>query len=116
MAWTLTASVSTPSKACSIRPSRPQSGGLDLVTQSKAPRYPSYRVDGHSAYAQLDWKLTDALTLSGGARRQQMDVDVGVFKGIAGGSNDYAVNLFNLGAIYDFPEWPSNLGQLQRRL
>ncbi len=79
-----------------------ESGGLDLVTQSKAPRYPSYRVDGHSAYAQLDWKLTDALTLSGGARRQQMDVDVGVFKGIAGGSNDYAVNLFNLGAIYDF--------------
>lgn len=79
-----------------------ESGGLDLVTQSKSPRYPSYRVDGHSAYAQLDWKLTDALTLSGGARRQQMDVDVGVFKGIAGGSNDYAVNLFNLGAIYDF--------------
>ena len=46
-----------------------ESGGLDLVTQSKSPRYPSYRVDGHSAYAQLDWKLTDALTLSGGARR-----------------------------------------------
>ncbi|KMN11754.1 TonB-dependent receptor [Pseudomonas helleri] len=79
-----------------------ESGGLDLDTQSKAPRYPSYRVDGHSVYAQADWKLTDALTLSGGARRQQMDVDVGVFKGIPGGSNDYAVNLFNLGAIYDF--------------
>ncbi|WP_407729726.1 TonB-dependent receptor [Pseudomonas helleri] len=79
-----------------------ESGGLDLDTQSKAPRYPSYRVDGHSVYAQADWKLTDALTLSGGARRQQMDVDVGVFKGIPGGSNNYAVNLFNLGAIYDF--------------
>ncbi|WP_249275346.1 MULTISPECIES: TonB-dependent receptor [Pseudomonas] len=79
-----------------------QSGGLDLVTQSKAPRYPSYRVDGHSVYAQLDWKLTDALTLSGGARRQQMDVEVGVFKNVPGGSNDYAVNLFNLGTIYDF--------------
>ena len=79
-----------------------ESGGLDLDTQSKAPRYPSYRVDGHSVYAQADWKLTDALTLSGGARRQQMDVDVGVFKGIPGGSNDYAVNLFILGAIYDF--------------
>ena len=79
-----------------------ESGGLDLDTLSKAPRYPSYRVDGHSVYAQADWKLTDALTLSGGARRQQMDVDVGVFKGIPGGSNDYAVNLFNLGAIYDF--------------
>jgi len=79
-----------------------ETGGLDLVTQSKAPRYPSYRVDGRSVYAQVDWKLTDALTVSGGARRQQMDVDVGVFKGIAGGSNDYAVNLFNLGTIYDF--------------
>ncbi|MCU1726441.1 TonB-dependent receptor [Pseudomonas sp. 7P_10.2_Bac1] len=79
-----------------------ESGGLDLDTQNKAPRYPSYRVDGHSVYAQADWKLTDALTLSGGARRQQMDVDVGVFKGIPGGSNDYAVNLFNAGAIYDF--------------
>ncbi|WP_262373540.1 MULTISPECIES: TonB-dependent receptor [unclassified Pseudomonas] len=79
-----------------------QSGGLELVTQSKAPRYPSYRVDGHSVYAQLDWKLTDALTLSGGARRQQMDVEVGVFKNVPGGSNDYAVNLFNLGTIYDF--------------
>lgn len=79
-----------------------QSGGLDLVTQSKAPRYPSYRVDGRSVYAQLDWKLTDALTVSGGARRQQMDVDVGVFKNVPGGSNDYAVNLFNLGTIYDF--------------
>lgn len=78
------------------------SGGLELETASKAPRYPSYRVDGLSAYAQLDWHLTDNLTLSGGARRQQMDVDVGDFKGIPGGSNDYQVNLYNLGAIYDF--------------
>jgi iron complex outermembrane receptor protein len=78
------------------------SGGLDLEAASKAPRYPSYRVDGLSAYAQLDWHLTDNLTLSGGARRQQMDVDVGNFKGIPGGSNDYQVDLYNLGAIYDF--------------
>jgi iron complex outermembrane receptor protein len=40
--------------------------------------------------------------LSGGARRQQMDVDVSDFKNVPGGSNDYQVNLFNLGAIYDF--------------
>lgn len=78
------------------------SGGLDLNEASKAARYPSYRVDGLSAYAQLDWHLTDNLTLSGGARRQQMDVDVSDFKGVPGGSNDYQVNLFNIGAIYDF--------------
>ena len=78
------------------------SGGLDLNEASKAARYPSYRVDGLSAYAQLDWHLTDNLTLSGGARRQQMDVDVSDFKGVPGGSNDYQVNPFNIGAIYDF--------------
>lgn len=79
-----------------------QSGGLDLDKLSEAPRYPSYRVDGVSAYAQLDWRLTDNLTLSGGARRQQMDVEVSDFKTVPGGNNDYQVNLFNLGAIYDF--------------
>ncbi|MET3051978.1 TonB-dependent receptor [Pseudomonas alkylphenolica] len=79
-----------------------ESGGLDLDKESKAPRYPSYRVDGLSYYAQMDWHATDNLTVSGGARRQQMDVDVGDFKGVPGGSNDYQVNLFNLGAIYDF--------------
>lgn len=78
------------------------SGGLDLVTLSKAPRYPSYRVDGLSGYAQLDWHATDNLTVSGGYRRQQMDVDVGRFKNVPGGSNEYAVNLYNLGSIYDF--------------
>lgn len=78
------------------------SGGLDLVTLSKAPRYPSYRVDGLSGYAQLDWHATDNLTVSGGYRRQQMDVDVGRFKNVPGGSNQYAVNLYNLGSIYDF--------------
>ncbi|MCO7595372.1 MULTISPECIES: TonB-dependent receptor [Pseudomonas] len=79
-----------------------ESGGLDLDKASKAPRYPSYRVDGVSLYAQLDWHATDNLTLSGGARRQQMDVDVSDFKNVPGGSNDYQVNLYNLGAIYDF--------------
>ena len=79
-----------------------ESGGLDLDKASKAPRYPSYRVDGLSYYAQLDWHATDNLTVSGGARRQQMDVDVGDFKNVPGGTNDYQVNLFNLGAIYDF--------------
>ncbi|TLP54426.1 TonB-dependent receptor [Pseudomonas mosselii] len=79
-----------------------QSGGLDLDKASQAPRYPSYRVDGVSLYTQLDWHLSDNLTLSGGARRQQMDVEVSDFKGVPGGSNDYQVNLYNLGAIYDF--------------
>lgn len=79
-----------------------ESGGLDLEKESKAARYPSYRVDGVSLYGQLDWRATDNLTLSGGARRQQMDVDVSDFKGVPGGSNDYQVNLFNVGAIYDF--------------
>ncbi|MQA54074.1 TonB-dependent siderophore receptor [Pseudomonas piscis] len=81
-----------------------ESGGLDLVTQSKAARYPSYRVDGLSAYTQLDWHATDNLTVSGGYRRQQMDVDVGRFKNVPGGNNDYQVNLFNLGTIYDFKD------------
>jgi iron complex outermembrane receptor protein len=79
-----------------------ESGGLELEKESKAARYPSYRVDGVSVYAQLDWHATENLTLSGGARRQQMDVDVSDFKGVPGGSNDYQVNLFNVGAIYDF--------------
>lgn len=79
-----------------------ESGGLDLDKASKADRYPSYRVDGVSVYAQLDWHATDNLTLSTGARRQQMDVDVSDFKGVPGGSNDYQVNLYNMGAIYDF--------------
>lgn len=79
-----------------------ETGGLILDTLSEAPRYPSYRVDGRSVYAQADWKITDQLTLSGGARHQEMDVDVGVFKGIAGGSNDYEVDVYNAGVIYDF--------------
>ncbi|WP_153786863.1 TonB-dependent receptor [Pseudomonas sp. EMN2] len=78
------------------------SGGLELDEASKAARYPSYRVDGVSLFTQLDWHLTDNLTLSGGARRQQMDVDVSDFKNVPGGSNDYQVSLYNLGAIYDF--------------
>lgn len=79
-----------------------ESGGLDLDKASKAARYPSYVVDGVSLYGQLEWRATDNLTFSGGARRQQMDVEVGDFKGVPGGSNDYQVNLYNLGAIYDF--------------
>lgn len=78
------------------------SGGLELDTQSSAARYPSYVVDGLSAYAQLDWQLTQHLSLSAGARQQHMDVEVGDFRGVPGGSNDYEVGLYNLGALYDF--------------
>lgn len=78
-----------------------ESGGLDLVTASEAPRYPSYRVKGLSGYLQLDWKATERLTLSSGARRQHMDVEVEDYRGVPGGDNDYEVDLYNLSALYD---------------
>ncbi len=79
-----------------------ESGGLQLETASSAPRYPSYVVDILSFYGQLDWQATDNLTVSTGARHQKADVEVDDFKTAQGGSNDYQVNLYNIGAIYDF--------------
>ncbi|WP_136066485.1 TonB-dependent receptor [Modicisalibacter radicis] len=78
------------------------SGGLDQVESSVTPRYPSYQVDGVSAFAQSEWQVTEGLQLSGGVRRQHMDVEVEDFQGVPGGSNDYEVTLFNAGALYDF--------------
>lgn len=78
------------------------SGGLEQVERSVTPRYPSYQVDGVSVFAQSEWQVTDGLQLSGGVRRQHMDVEVDDFQGIPGGSNDYKVTLVNAGALYDF--------------
>ncbi|MBZ9558963.1 MULTISPECIES: TonB-dependent receptor [unclassified Modicisalibacter] len=77
-------------------------GGLRQVERAVEPRYPGYRVDGVSAFTQADWQVTEGLKLSGGVRRQHMDVEVDDFKGIPGGSNDYDVTLINAGALYDF--------------
>ncbi|WP_043527857.1 TonB-dependent receptor [Litchfieldella xinjiangensis] len=77
-------------------------GGLVQERDSVAPRYPSFEVDGISAFAQGDWQATDAIALSAGVRRQHMDVEVDDFQGIPGGANDYDATLINAKALYDF--------------
>ncbi|TFH86178.1 TonB-dependent receptor [Billgrantia azerbaijanica] len=76
-------------------------GGLVQEAVNVEPRYPSYQVDTLAAFAQGDWNVTQALTLSAGARRQHTDVDVDDFRGIPGGQNDYDATLFNASALYD---------------
>ncbi|SDF87300.1 iron complex outermembrane recepter protein [Onishia taeanensis] len=78
------------------------SGGLAQEAASLDPRYPSYQVDGISAFAQGEWQATEGLRLSTGVRRQHMDVEVEDFKGIPGGENDYDATLLNAGALYDY--------------
>jgi len=95
------------------------SGGLVNRAIGSVGRYPGYRIDGVSAFGQADWKLSDALTLSGGVRQQRMSVDVDDFvqtsqqvlvssgygrsaDAIPGGSNRYNVTLLNAGATYRF--------------
>lgn len=78
------------------------SGGLVQEAASLGPRYPSYQVDGISAFAQGEWQATEGLRLSTGVRRQHMDVEVEDFKGIPGGENDYDATLLNAGALYDY--------------
>lgn len=78
------------------------SGGLVQQRGSVEPRYPGYEVDSLSVFAQGDWQATEGLKLSAGVRRQHMDVDVGDFKGIPGGENDYDATLLNASALYDF--------------
>lgn len=77
-------------------------GGLVQEEASVAPRYPGYQVDGISAFVQGDWQATAGLKLSGGARRQHMDVEVDDFNGVPGGQNDYDATLLNASALYDF--------------
>ncbi len=77
-------------------------GGLVQEEAGVEPRYPGYRVDGISAFAQGEWQATEGLQLSAGARRQHMDVEVEDFQGVPGGENDYDATLVNAGALYDF--------------
>ncbi|NWN81474.1 MAG: TonB-dependent receptor [Halomonas sp.] len=77
-------------------------GGLVQEGSSVEPRYPSYRVNGISAFAQGEWQATEGLRLSAGMRRQHMDVKVEDFQGIPGGENNYDATLVNAGALYDF--------------
>ncbi len=78
------------------------SGGLVQQDAGTAPRYPSYQVDGLSAFAQSEWQVTEGLQLSAGVRQQHMDVEVEDFQGIPGGENDYDATLINAGALYDY--------------
>ncbi|MDN3516842.1 TonB-dependent receptor [Aquisalimonas lutea] len=77
-------------------------GGLDQNRARVEPRYPGYEIDGISAFAQSDWQITRGLQLSGGVRRQHMDVEVDDFQGIPGGENDYDATLVNASVLYDF--------------
>ncbi|WP_069384168.1 TonB-dependent receptor [Halomonas caseinilytica] len=78
------------------------SSGLVQQDAGTAPRYPSYQVDGLSAFAQSEWQVTEGLQLSAGVRQQHMDVEVEDFQGIPGGENDYDATLINAGALYDY--------------
>lgn len=93
------------------------SGGMTLRSTGTVGRYPSFEIKTPAAYAQADWKVTDALTLAAGVRHERAKVSVGDFvaatqqvlvaAGVAsgadavpGGSNHYDVTLFNAGAVY----------------
>ncbi|MDR5857917.1 TonB-dependent receptor [Halomonas eurihalina] len=78
------------------------SGGLVQQDAGTEPRYPSYQVDGISAFAQSEWQVTEGLKLSAGVRQQHMDVEVEDFKGVPGGENDYDATLVNASALYDY--------------
>ncbi|MDT8896041.1 TonB-dependent receptor [Halomonas sp. I1] len=78
------------------------SGGLVQRGNETEPRYPSYQVDGLSAFAQSEWQVTEGLQLAAGVRQQHMDVEVEDFQGIPGGENDYDATLLNASALYDY--------------
>ena len=95
------------------------SGGMTLQRTAEVGRYPSFEIKTPALYAQLEWKPTDQLTVSGGLRHEKTKVKVddfvafaqqvliagGVANGadaVPGGSNDYDVTLVNLGAVYSF--------------
>jgi iron complex outermembrane receptor protein len=82
-------------------------GGLVHKESRVEPRYPSFQIDGLSAFAQSEWEATQHWTLAAGIRQQHMNVDVADFQpsGQAlakGGESDYDVTLFNASALYDF--------------
>lgn len=95
------------------------SGGLVFDAIGSVGRYPTFRTSEIAGYAQLEWKITDSLTLNGGIRHQRTDVSVADFVGVAqqvlvfngvasgadaipGGKNDYDATLINAGAIWSF--------------
>lgn len=97
------------------------SGGMTLRRTAEVGRYPAFKVKTPALYAQLEWKPTANLTLSGGLRHEKTKVSVddyvafaqqvlvanGVASGadvVPGGSNDYDVTLVNLGGVYTFAE------------
>ncbi|BBT18640.1 TonB-dependent receptor [Metapseudomonas otitidis] len=92
-------------------------GGLVADEYARVGRYPGIDTDSKSLFAQASWKATDDLTLSAGVRHQRIGNDVGSFvaaaqqiqisKGngtsadaVPGGSKDYQVDLYNVGAVY----------------
>lgn len=93
------------------------SGGLTNIAVATTGRYPGFTVNGLSGFAQAQWNLTDAFSLSAGLRQQRMYVKVDDFAGadvqaligyglgrtaspIPGGKNHYDVNLLNGGLVY----------------
>ncbi|TDO23832.1 TonB-dependent receptor [Pedobacter duraquae] len=97
------------------------SGGLNNTKVATIGRYPNFRVNGLSGFAQAQVKVTDFLTLSGGVRQQRMFVKVNDFVGvnaavpiaygvgrsataIPGGENHYDVNLLNGGLVLKISE------------
>ncbi|WP_084155925.1 TonB-dependent receptor [Halomonas halocynthiae] len=84
------------------------SGGLTQSERDVRPRYPSYQVNGYAGFAQSDWQVTDAITLSAGVRQQHMDVKVDDFNSIPGGKNDYDATLLNASALYDYDNGHQN--------
>jgi len=93
------------------------SGGLEFDTLYDMQRYPDYQADTWAAFLQADWRVTNALTLSGGVRQQRNRVELGDFvpvpqqilinsglgtsaERIPGGTNSYNTTLFNVGVLW----------------
>ncbi|MEM5549418.1 TonB-dependent receptor [Pseudoalteromonas neustonica] len=97
------------------------SGGLTIQSLFSVDRYPGFEVDSKAFFAQLSWQVIDSLSLSAGMRQQRMNNTVSDFvagsastqiaqntaqsaDAISGGSTDYDVTLFNLGAVFDITD------------
>jgi iron complex outermembrane receptor protein len=67
-----------------------------------------YAQDSIAAFAQAEWRPIDHLTLRAGVRHENTYIDVPTFTVLGtntvvdGGKLDFAANLFNAGAVYDF--------------
>ncbi|MBO2930412.1 TonB-dependent receptor [Pseudomonas otitidis] len=92
-------------------------GGLVADGIAKIGRYPGIDTDSASLFAQGNWKATNDLTLSAGIRHQRIENEIGDFiqaeqqidivrnpgrtaDAVPGGSKDYQVDLYNVGAVY----------------